>query len=112
MSEDASRTLNSFFFFFSKMSSPIHLYGFTSVQSIMAWFSFVINTSSRPRSDKSRSVSSIIESTRGSLESLRVRVLRNDEIGFGGSGSTANMFATKNSLHLSKPATVCEVGPL
>ena len=37
-------------------------------------------------------MSSIIGSTKGSLESSRVRVLRNDEIGFGGSGSTANMF--------------------
>ena len=53
---------------------------------------FVMNTSSRPRSDKSRSKSSITGSTKGSLESLRVRVLRNDEIGFGGSGFTVNMF--------------------
>ena len=51
-----------------------------------------MNTFSRPRSDKSRSESSIIGSTKGSLESLKVRVLRNDEIGFGGSGSTVNMF--------------------
>ena len=59
------------------------------------WFDICIsamNTSSRPRSDKSRSVSSVIGSTKGSLESSRVRVLRNDEIRFGGSGSTANMF--------------------
>ena len=53
---------------------------------------FVMNTSSKPRSDKSGSESSITGSTKGSLESLRVRVLRNDEIGFGGSGSTVNMF--------------------
>ena len=53
---------------------------------------FAMNTSSKPRSDKSRSESSITGSTKGSLESLRVRVLRNDEIGFGGSGSTVNMF--------------------
>ena len=31
-------------------------------------------------------------STKGSLGSLRVRFLRNEEIGFGGSGSTFNMF--------------------
>ena len=55
---------------------------------------FVMNTSFRPRSDKSRSESSITGSTIGSLESLRVRVLRNDEIGFGGSGSTVNMFVS------------------
>ena len=53
---------------------------------------FVMNTSSRPRSDKSRSESSITGSTKGSLKSLRVKVLRNDVIGFGGSGSTVNMF--------------------
>ena len=45
---------------------------------------FVINTSSRPRSDKSRSESLIIGSTEGSLVSSRVRVLRNDEIGVWG----------------------------
>jgi len=54
-----------------------------------------INTSSRPRSDKSRSVSSITGSTKGSLRSSRVRVLRNDEIGFGGSGSTTNIFMSE-----------------
>ena len=53
---------------------------------------FVINTSSRPRSDKSRSESLIIGSTEGSLVSSRVRVLRNDEIRFGGSRSKANIF--------------------
>ena len=37
-------------------------------------------------------MSSITGSTKGSLESSRVRVLRNDEIGFGGLGSIANMF--------------------
>ena len=45
---------------------------------------FVINTSSRPRSDKSRSESLITGSTEGSLVSSRVRVLRNDEIGVWG----------------------------
>ena len=53
---------------------------------------FAINTSSKPRSDKSRLEALITGSIKGSLESLRVRVLRNDKIGFGGSGSTVNMF--------------------
>ena len=37
-------------------------------------------------------MSSITGSTKGSLGFLRVRVLRNEEIGFGGSRPTANMF--------------------
>ena len=40
---------------------------------------FVINTSSKPRSDRSKSVSSTIGSTKGSFGSSRVRVLRNDD---------------------------------
>ena len=55
----------------------------TSSSSTFGWLS-IINTSSRQRSDKSRSVSSITGSTKGSLGSSRVRVLRNDEIAFGG----------------------------
>ena len=51
-----------------------------------------MNISSKPRSDKSKSESSIIGSTKGSLGSSRVRVLRNEEIGFGGSGFMANIF--------------------
>ena len=51
-----------------------------------------MNTSFRPRLDKSRLESSITGSTKGSLGSLKVRVLRNDEIGFGRSGSTVSMF--------------------
>ena len=60
--------------------------------STSSTFGSVINISSKPRSDKSRFVSSITGSTKGSLESSRVKVLRNDEIEFGGPGSTANMF--------------------
>ena len=55
-------------------------------------FGSIINTHSRSRSDKSRFVSLIIGSTKGSFESSKVGVLRNDVIGFGGSGSIANMF--------------------
>ena len=51
-----------------------------------------MNISSKPRPDKSKSESSIIGSTKGSLGSSRVRVLRNDEIGFGRSGSIADIF--------------------
>ena len=63
----------------------------TSSSSIVGWLS-VMNTSSRPRLDKSRSMTSITESTKGSLGSSRVSFFRNDEIGFRGSGSTTNMF--------------------
>ena len=48
-------------------------------------------------------MSSITGSTKGSPESSGVRVLRNDEIGFGGSGSTTNIFifgVLKNHLLL------------
>ena len=51
-----------------------------------------MNTSSRPRSDRSKSMASIIGSTKGSLGFSRARFFRNDEIGFGRSGTTTNMF--------------------
>ena len=60
---------------------------------IVGWFSgWCMNTSSNPRSDKSKLVSVITESTEMDLESSRLRVFRNDEIGFRGSRSMANMF--------------------
>ena len=63
----------------------------TSSSSIVGWL-FAMNTFSRPRLDKSKLVTSTTGSTKGSLGFSRVRFFRNDEIGFGGSGSTANMF--------------------
>ena len=62
----------------------------TSSSSIVGW-PFVINTYSWPRLDRSKLVASITSSIKGSLGSSRVRFFRNDEIGFGGSGSTANI---------------------
>ena len=60
---------------------------------IVGWFSgWCMNTSSNPRSDKFKLVSAITESTEMDLESSRLRVFRNDEIGFRGSRSMANMF--------------------
>ena len=63
----------------------------TSSSSTFCWLS-AINTSSRPRPDKFRSVSLITMSIKGFLGSSRVRVFRNDEIGFEGLGSIANIF--------------------
>ena len=46
---------------------------------------------SRPRSERSKLVSAITRSTEEDLESSKIRFLRNNEIGFGGSRSMANM---------------------
>ena len=66
----------------------------TSSSSTVGWSS-VINTPSRPRSDRSKLVALITGSTIGSLRFSRVRLFRNDEIGFGGSGSIANIFMSR-----------------
>ena len=49
-------------------------------------------TSSRTRSNRSKLVALIAGTIKGSLGFSRVRFFRNDEIGFRGLGSKANMF--------------------
>ena len=65
----------------------------TLSSSTIGWFSaWCMITSSRPSSNKSKSMALITGSIKGSLGFSRLRFFRNDEIGFGGLGSTANMF--------------------